>query len=334
MILTRAEVEGWLECDGGTFVGPAPTRENPDSDALTAISARVVRGLYLTWAHCSPSVDFSSLETTLVSDDPATAPQRLVLAGLTYDRFTRPRNRPDLDPWNPRRRLEWLGRQPELDEGAYEQAARVYARHGRIPGAETILMAQREQARKLLLLKRGWARPGTPAWWRQRVGYVVGWWYGRLFGYGYRPLRAVIGIVGLLAAVVVLLQLPAVNGALRAADSRGNVYAPDGRVVTVAADLPPSDPVVGLGAAVPAPWTVTPDTCGGGQVRCFDPVLFAVDTVVPLVNLDQRTVWYVDPHTVTGRLVGYLLGAANLLGWVLSTTLVLSLARLSRTLQS
>ena len=85
---------------------------------------------------------------------------------------------------------------------------------------------------------------------------------------------------------------------------------------------------------MPASWQVTPDSCGGGQVRCFDPVLFAVDTVVPLVNLDQRTVWYVDPHALTGRLVGYLLGAANLLGWVLSTTLVLSLARLSRTLQS
>jgi hypothetical protein len=200
-------------------------------------------------------------------------------------------------------------------------------------------MAQREQARKLLLLKRGWVRPATPLWWRQRVGYLAGWWYGRLFGYGYRPLRAVAGIVGLLAAVVVLLQVPAVNGVLRAADSRGNVYAPDGRIVTVTTDNPlpsgpsPSGPAA-VGLAVKAPRQIAPDSCGGGQVRCFDPVLFAVDTVVPLVTLDQRTTWYVDPQTLTGRLVGYLLGAANLLGWVLSTTLVLSLARLSRTLQS
>jgi hypothetical protein len=334
VILTRAEVEGWLECDGGTFVGPDPTRDNPDSDALTAISARVVRGLYLTWTRCSPSADLSSLETTLVSDDPATAPSRLVLAGLTYDRFTRPRNRPDIDPWNPRRRLEWLARQPELDEGAYEQAARVYARHGRIPGAETILMAQREQARKLLLLKRPWVRAGTPVWWRQQLGYVSGWWYGRLFGYGYRPLRAVAGIVGLLAAVVVVLQVPAVHGTLRAADSRGNVYAPDGRVVTVSSDQPAPSGAGTVGLALTAPWQVSADSCGGGQVRCFDPVLFAVDTVVPLVTLDQRSTWYVDPQTLSGRLVGYLLGTANLLGWVLSTTLVLSLARLSRTLQS
>jgi cytoskeletal protein CcmA (bactofilin family) len=328
VILTRAEVEGWLECSDGTFLGPGPNRDNPDDDALTAISARVVRGLYLDWRQCSPSADLTSLETTLVSDDPANAPARLVLSGFSYDRFTRPRHRADLDPWDPLTRCAWLARQPVFDEGAYEQAARVFARHGRLPAAETILMTQRDVARDLLIVARPWIARGTPRWWRQRVRYVTTWWFGRLFGYGFRPLRAVAGMLGLLAAVVLALQVPAVAGVLRAADSRGNVYAPDGRVVTVAASdaAVPADPVVLAGRRL------SPDPCGGGQVRCFDPVLFAVDTVVPLVALDQRATWYPDPQAPWGWLIGEALAVATILGWVLSTTLVLSLARLSRTL--
>jgi hypothetical protein len=65
-------------------------------------------------------------------------------------------------------------------------------------------------------------------------------------------------------------------------------------------------------------------------VRCFNPVLYAVDTVVPLISLDQRATWYPDEHLRYGEFMLWWLNLATLLGWVLSSILVLSLARLSR----
>ncbi|MGH3259434.1 MAG: hypothetical protein ACRDOU_29220 [Streptosporangiaceae bacterium] len=73
-----------------------------------------------------------------------------------------------------------------------------------------------------------------------------------------------------------------------------------------------------------------PDACGDGEVRCFSPVLYAIDTVVPLISLDQRSSWYPDTHVRYGELVLWWLNLATLLGWLLSSIFVLSLARLSR----
>ena len=72
------------------------------------------------------------------------------------------------------------------------------------------------------------------------------------------------------------------------------------------------------------------DVCGDGEVRCFSPVLYTIDTVVPLISLDQRSTWYPDPHAPGGELVLLWLNIATLLGWGLSSIFVLSLARLSR----
>ncbi len=73
-----------------------------------------------------------------------------------------------------------------------------------------------------------------------------------------------------------------------------------------------------------------PDACGDGEVRCFSPVLYAIDTVVPLISLNQRSSWYPDTHVRSGQLVLWWLNLATLLGWLLSSIFVLSLARLSR----
>jgi len=85
----------------------------------------------------------------------------------------------------------------------------------------------------------------------------------------------------------------------------------------------------GPGSLAPAP-AARSDGCGGGAVRCFNPVLYAIDTVVPLVSLDQRSTWYADPSLRYGTFMQWWLNAATLLGWLLSSIFVLSLARLSR----
>jgi hypothetical protein len=65
-------------------------------------------------------------------------------------------------------------------------------------------------------------------------------------------------------------------------------------------------------------------------VRCLSPFLYSVDTVIPLISLDQRSTWYPDPHVRYGELMLWWLDLSTILGWLLSSVFVLSLARLAR----
>ena len=65
-------------------------------------------------------------------------------------------------------------------------------------------------------------------------------------------------------------------------------------------------------------------------MRCFDAPLYAIDTVIPLISLDQRSTWYPDAGVRYGPVLLWWLDAATLLGWLLSSIFVLSFARLAR----
>jgi hypothetical protein len=128
--------------------------------------------------------------------------------------------------------------------------------------------------------------------------------------------------------VVASLEIPAGQATLRSSASAGAVYTTSGplRPARSATALPPGPAGTRGTAETPAL-----DSCGDGKVRCFNPVLYAVDTVVPLVSLDQRSAWYPDARAPGGSFMEWWLNIATLLGWLLSSTFVLSLARLART---
>jgi hypothetical protein len=62
----------------------------------------------------------------------------------------------------------------------------------------------------------------------------------------------------------------------------------------------------------------------------LNPLLYAVDTVIPLVSLDQRSTWHPDARAPDGTFLQWWLNAATVLGWLLSSVFVLSLASLAR----
>jgi hypothetical protein len=135
-------------------------------------------------------------------------------------------------------------------------------------------------------------------------------------------------LAALLVAVTVTVQLPNARATFPATDPAGNVYARSGRLITMAAP----EPAVPTGSfAVPAGRAPGADLCGDGRVRCFNPVFYAVDTVVPLVTLGQRSTWYPDRAAPGGAVVDTWLNIATLLGWVLSSIFLLSFTRLART---
>ena len=60
-------------------------------------------------------------------------------------------------------------------------------------------------------------------------------------------------------------------------------------------------------------------------------MIYAIETVVPLIDLGQRNTWYVDSNARHGALYDTWLTLATIAGWILSIVLVLSFSRLGRT---
>lgn len=295
--LNRSVVEGRLDCEGGTF------------GVITAVSATVRGGMHLHWATVPDSVDLTGAITTVLADAPARWPRRSAIAGFVYDRFD--------DSWDWRARRDWLHGMTPFDAGPYEQAARVFRQHGHPAEAERLLIEQRKHARK--------AQPPngrTPSRLLRDLRDIL---YGLTVGYGYRPGRTLWLLGALLALVGIMMSTPGAQQTLRATDPRGNVYAVDGRLVTVDGAPPAAD-----ATATAARRTARPGPCGDGQVRCFDLVFYTVDTVIPLISLGQRATWYAETRSPAGELTSTLLNVASLLGWLLSTVVVLSFARLAR----
>jgi hypothetical protein len=136
-----------------------------------------------------------------------------------------------------------------------------------------------------------------------------------LVGYGYRPARVLWILLTLTVLVAATLHLPAAASVMRAADPNGSVYTTHG-------------PLARPGTAAVPPAGGRP--CGDGAVRCFNPEFYAVDTVIPLVSLGQRSTWYPDPNHAGGSLLTWWLTLATLIGWFLSSVFVLSFTRLAR----
>jgi hypothetical protein len=306
VVLNRASIEGRLVFKDGWFDCPAPNEFNGRGDAIEAFSATVRSGMDLGWASVSPSVDFSNTQTSSLADDPLTWPPRFIIGGFTYDRFTLPQGRRTGDPWDHAARCAWLARQAAYDAGPYEQAARVFRQHGYTSGADQISIAQHQHARQTLTGRGSLAR-------RALDGA-----YSLTVAYGYRPGRVLWLLLALLVLVTGSLDIPATQATMRATNPAGQLFSTRGPLPDGATQTPGSGP------------GRSGDACGNGEVRCFNEVFYAIDTVIPLVTLDQRSTWYPDPHARYGTVMEWWLNTATILGWLLSSIFVLSLARLAR----
>lgn len=300
VVLSRTVVSGRLGLDGGRFHCPDPGQYNEEGAAIRAVAATFGGGMDLGQASISPAINLTDVTTTVLEDDPGAWPERIYIAGFTYERFDAPRGMKDAGRvWDWERRLEWLRRQPDYDASPYEQAARVFRQHGYEDGAEELLITRRKDARRLEANVGGLRTRGRRA---------LDWIYDWTVGYGFRPGRVLLLLVALLAVVSLTLVAPGVQRTMRASDE-GTVFTIDG-------------PVDRSGHS---------DPCGGGQVRCFSPVLYAVDTVVPLIALDQRATWYPDRFVAGGQAVEWWLNLSTVVGWLLSSIFLLSFARIART---
>ena len=122
------------------------------------------------------TVNLQHARFTILRDDDLNWPSDLRLDGLTYS---------ILDPGVPaHERLAWLARDPKAHlTSAYEQLASVYRNAGRDADARSVQLAKQRRA-----------RPELP-WYARAWGHLQ----DVTVGYGYRPLRAALWLLALLA---------------------------------------------------------------------------------------------------------------------------------------
>jgi hypothetical protein len=267
VVLNRATVEGRLLARG-SFTSPGPSEFNRQGHAIEVISANINGGMDLAWQKMSPSADFTDTKTSFLADDPARWPERFIISSFTYERLEQPQGRPTVKTWEHVARCAWLRRQAVYDAGPYEQAARVFRQHGCADGAKAILVAQHRHARSAI--------SGRGAGPRRALDAA----YSLTVAYGYQPARVAWLIAALLVLVAVTFQVPAARATMRATTSAGTVYTTTGPLLTQG--------IAVTGASASARVQRT-DPCGDGQVRCFNSAFYAIDTVIPLISLDQRT---------------------------------------------
>ncbi len=232
-------------------------------------------------------IDFQGTSTDLLVDDPSRWGTGHVIAGLTYQRMTPVNSNPTSDSNERDRRLRWLADQGEPDAGTYSLLADYYRRHGRTIDAEEVLIARNRFLR---------AERQTQGGWRNRLRNITDILWDVGVGYGYRSSRAALMIVALTAVTSILLHSNFARDRLVTIDEDNTVY-------------------------------VAAEPCESGTVRCFSPVFYAVDTVIPLVDLQQRSTWYPAHNLRFGSALEWGLDFTVLLGWGASSALVLGLSR-------
>ena len=250
-------------------------------------SATVASGLFLDW-EVDGAVDFQGTATNLLVDDPTRWGSGHSISGLTYERMN-PIESSDREPSTGEltQRLRWLADQNEPDAGTYSQLADYYRRHGRTVDAEQVLIARNRFLR---------SERRTQGGWRNRVKNVADLAWDISVGYGYRASRAALVIIVLIALVGAILAGSFARHRLVAVDDDNAVFS-------------------------------AAEACESETVRCYNPVFYAIDTVVPLVDLQQRSTWYVSRNQPYGTALEWGLNLTVLLGWAASSALVLGLTR-------
>jgi hypothetical protein len=297
--LLGAEIGGDLDCVGGHF-------ENPNGDALNFQTAYVSGGFLFYDLNVVGGVNLASMHCGDLVDKLISWPNgQLILDGFCYGRLTS-------GPTDAKSRIFWLHKQKpkfldvDFCSQPWEQLIKVLREMGHKEDAAEVAIAKQEALRKAGKIKG--------------IKSPLHWLYGVLIGYGYRPLRTIAWMIGIWFFCSVYFYFAA-NGGL----------------------IAPANPVLHTHSSVAAcgVWgDVNPDrywtncTAMPAAYTTFQPWLYSLDLILPLVNLQQDADWAPvvsnsKGQTLTaGVVTRWLMWFEILFGWMASLMLVAVLGRL------
>ncbi len=292
----------------GSSIREGTTTFNPLGSALELIASEFKGGLVLNWRSVDGVVDLTDCRTSYLADDHERWPAEIRMSGFTYDRFAPVAGGGDGE-WSVQQRTKWLGRQATADPGTYEQAAKVFRSRGAVRSADELLIEGRRLRRHLA--KTDPDSGGV----KRRLLSAVDRTYEEIAGYGLKPWRA-LAPIGILVLVTIGWLL----------------LAPAGTVVTsVQSEVIDSSglALVDVSTTGSAEWAlIGHDRCEAGEVECFSIPWFAVDAVVPLVDLGQTDTWHASGVGSGAKIFGHFLRGAQIAGWATSAIAALSIAQI------
>ena len=314
--LFGAQIGGVLDCSDATFQN-CDKDGNAVGDALSAEGMVVTGGVILREGKFTGAIDLATAHIgTLVDDANCWPAKGNIFDGLRYDRIIGPTDAATRIDWLNRQRADQLG--TDFKPQPWEQLIKVLREMGHPAEAAEIAIAKQVALRKAG--KIGNAKQPLRQW---LLYWPLHKLYGTLAGYGYRPLR----LVGWMAMLWGIASLCFFHGANQGymGPSTALLNSPE-----IAAQIDakcghhdePGKQYWTRCAAMPAEYTT------------FQPVLYALDLILPLVDLQQESDWGPIVESAPGVNMGYgvflrwLMWATILFGWMASLMLVAILGRL------
>ena len=316
--LVGAQIGGNLECDEGSFEHDGIALHGQCMNVARAFMLRDVKAVsgdfMLVAAHVGTLAD------QLASWQKA---KNVVLDGFTYDRI-------DSLDIAASKRLAWLRLQNPMQYGEvfwpqpWEQLAKVLREMGHVEDAKQIGIGKQLEVRKLGLVGQ---RPLLGVSWLQKtvnrtlnaLHRFLHRTYGVLAGFGYRPLKTV--------GWMVMVWL--ICGAAFMMAARSGLIAPTNASLYTNQDLQQCGfGNEGLGVA----WT----ECARlpPEYSPFDPFVYSLDVILPLLDLKQENEWRPVVHDAHGNELSFghalrfLMWFEILFGWITSLLLVSALGKL------
>lgn len=259
--LAGSNVTGQVSCTGGALVG-----------SLVLSGARLGGQLIWSEIRCSSSstLELDGANVAVLVIDKGCLPQRLTLNGLTYGAIEPLGDLP--------LQLEWLAA-AQFDSQPYHELARVLKLHGHREAATSVLVeGERGRLRNRAARSR----------WRRAFDKALEWLFAATVGYGYKPSRALLWLLGIWAVGSVAFSIGA----------HYHSMLPAREAVAVTAQV----------VAKAAPF------------ETLDAILYSLDTMLPVIDLGVADQW--RPSRLDTRLWLYL-RVHVALGWIFSTLAVL-----------
>jgi len=313
--LLGAQIGGNLECQSATF--SSNTGGTFSADGMT------VKGSFFFKSLKKPAdrVSLASASVGRLIDDTAAWGNELVLDGFVYEHIG------GGAPTDASTRLKWLRNQPEDHRTAasfrpqpWKQLQHVLRNMGHTEDARQVAIALEDHLYATHQI--GQTPQEWPAW--KRIPYrstaqgmhAV---FGGLMGYGYRPMRLAVWMVGVWLVCAAMYWAAALQGVMR-----------------------PSNPLV---------FQKYP-TCTSNWYLCaelpeeytgFSPLMYSLDVLLPVVNLQQeqdwapliptpKAAWYKELfcHWTFKHVVRLFVWFEIVFGWVASLLLVAVLSGLTK----
>lgn len=307
--LTGSRVDGDLDCSGTAV-------ENAGGAAIEASRAIVKGAFFLRGkARLEGTLALTGASLGTIHDEAACWPKpgELLLNRCRYGAF--------IDgPVDAESRLDWLARQTPERWGEdfwpqpYEQLAAVFREMGHGEDASSVLVIKERLQRRA---RR--ARTENPVW--RALLTVADGILGVTLGYGRRPLFALVWLTFFWLAGVATFAYAERQGAIMP-NSAVVLRAPEWTLCGIAQGEQRSLVATGPSQGLAAP--------GQNQLACFrqrweassypafSPWMYSLDTLLPVLDMGQRSFWRPNPTKPGGRIAINYFYFQSVVGWALS----------------